>query len=1614
LADEQNKETRSFDQELNTDVRDYHVSKRSWTYSRNGIPNSKSGDIGDLGNEPSNKSCINTPYKIIGFIYLYADNWAVFSTDNTNSEIGFFTEGICSYKKIVNDPCLNFNQANLITGVSKKNHDCSWHIYWADQNRNPDRQLNIDNVPYKQNCVLVGGCLQCTPLSPLQLDCDLTRLARLTGIPCLQVKKGASGGSLPNGSYMVTIAYTINGQKVTDYLAFSDVQSLFEHSGIAGSIDIILSNLDTTYDDFELVVVSVVNQQTVAKKLGIYSTRQTQITVDILDPKLVTVPLEFLPIHNPIVDSSDAIYEVNDYLLRLGPTNKFDFNYQPLANQISAKWISVEYPADYYRKGGKNPSFMRDENYAFFIQWEYNDGDFSSSYHIPGRAPTANDVQVLAGQDTNIEVSEGLTPFRWRVQNTAAVTSLATVVLPDGGIQIAEGSMGYWESTELYPNNKPLVYTTLCGLPIRHHKFPDNALHPNTRHFINSSANFGGAPAVRVMGVTFDNIQVPLNNAGNPITNIVGYRILRGSREGNKTVIAKGMLNNMFEYTIEGGITSRTGLYPNYPYNDLSKDIFISTTKTSTNLNGLINNYNPNTSYSQENFTFHSPDTQFRRPFLSMRELKIYGHVSGATDGSFVQPERHPLHKLITDQCFYVSVIAGSAAAFLSVNGKRTTSFSFPQKTGFEDSGQFTLSGYTSGNGTFGHDNSTTIAFDAAGSAAQSAMQAAHTAAYNLNYTTGAQLGINVTGGNAQTYYGIVSGSAQTAQSPEAMTGFQKNIVQDDGAYDSIPPYIAALQAIPTFVNYISQGAETVLRLFKALMPFQQYALQYQSHCFYDTWNDPTPNVQRYGLEDLIYLSNQIQDFGTNFRVNNLYRGNSVAVHTKIPVINPSAPPDNTRVTVGKLGIWSDPTQPFTRSAKSHYVGLKNRLLNQYGQIGGVQQIPFGCDNKVTVKSSGNIPVKTPVMFGGDTYITRYTEKNTMFFFYDWLYDQPDGTDFDYLDRRELPFPAYWMDTRDVNFPEFLGSFVTNLTAPSSWLVPSKNRVVDAASYPSPFAFPPEFLIKQAYFYLFNSGVRDFFVESEVNTDYRDWGDADIEHFYDPYRYTDLRTLFNSKTIKTTEIFKYDYSLSISKLFLNFISWANIQPINYDPLIYATCYVNYPNRIIYSLQQQFELIRDNWTIYLANNYKDFKNRVIAVQSINKSGALIFFDTDTPVQFYGVDQLQTTNGTKFTIGDGGLFSQPMQNVMNSDKSYEYGSCQSRRSIVNTPSGLFWISEGTGKIYSLQTGEITNNDNKWWFALYLPYALTVTFPNFALTDNPVIGIGCQTIYDNENTLLYFTKRDFKLRSDLPPGTLVAYVGADNFLVNKTLPVKLGDPKYFEDASWTISYDPKTQSWISWHDWHPNLLMPGKNTFLSTFDKGIWVHNEVCDSYCNYYGVDYPFEVEYIVNTVQQVNTLRSIEYQLEVYKYDVNCHDRYLYLEENFDEAVVYNEEQCSGLLKLTPTPNNDPQALIPYPIFNPTSVSVLYSKVESKYRFNMFYDLTDDRGQFSAARRMIWNTPANGYAKTLNPLNLNYSKDPHQQKRFRGYTMSVLLRRKVSGDKKFLFILTNNKDHLSMR
>ena len=237
------------------------------------------------------------------------------------------------------------------------------------------------------------------------------------------------------------------------------------------------------------------------------------------------------------------------------------------------------------------------------------------------------------------------------------------------------------------------------------------------------------------------------------------------------------------------------------------------------------------------------------------------------------------------------------------------------------------------------------------------------------------------------------------------------------------------------------------------------------------------------------------------------------------------------------------------------------------------------------------------------------------------------------------------------------------------------------------------------------------------------------------------------------------------------------------------------------------------------------------------------------------------------------------------------------------------------------------------------------------------------------------------------------------------------------------------------------------------GLWRHNVRCDLFSNYYNVQYGWGIEAVESVGQTVNTLRSIEYEMEAYTYvrpsedgglaicgytnaigggqgippytgenfppdwtnamdyALDCKHRHHVLDYNFNWAYIYNTEQVSGNLHLNMSPKNNAPEINNFPqsfedLADPLNSrhEILFEKVEQKYRFNQFWDSTYNRGEVIAPAGNFdsggigvvtypLRTDLDGYTQWLNPQNIDYFKDPLQRKKFRHYWNKLYLERR---------------------
>ena len=263
-----------------------------------------------------------------------------------------------------------------------------------------------------------------------------------------------------------------------------------------------------------------------------------------------------------------------------------------------------------------------------------------------------------------------------------------------GVIPSKKGYFGYYESIETYPDNEqlydssklkistddiPEVYkkrfseiytdgklgknyvlkpqsvlngdsygvTDLRCKPIRHFKFPSNAVEPFVAREKSNTLS-----TINVLGVHIDNdvvnafLDIAVKN--NLITqsfrdSIVSYELVRGDRTLDKSIIMRGLLYDVYRYD-EG--TNRA-LYANYPYNDLGSDFLNSSTPE-----GLTPIRHPHGGVRNNNFTFHSPDTHFYYVNVLPREIQFDGYLLGSSRGMFAEVDGHPKWVILGERAF--------------------------------------------------------------------------------------------------------------------------------------------------------------------------------------------------------------------------------------------------------------------------------------------------------------------------------------------------------------------------------------------------------------------------------------------------------------------------------------------------------------------------------------------------------------------------------------------------------------------------------------------------------------------------------------------------------------------------------------------------------------------------------------------------------------------------------------------------------------------------------------------------------------------------------------------------------------------------------------------------
>lgn len=1524
---------------LQNDLNDSLVNEQILIHHRNGMFQTHNGDLIFASIEPATLKCIDLPYKYNGHIKLKSEKYLVFSSNNTESEIGIANTSNCTYTKIVNSSCLQFNNYYPITGFVRINAEGEEEVIFVD-GLNSDRIINLSNIPYKYTIDTSSDCE--VKEFTNQLDCDQLKLNPSIKIPCLTIDK-KNQGNLPNGMYSVAVAYLIDGQRFTDYYSLTTPLSINKEAGDS-SLSVILSNLDRNFEEYQLLLVGTVNGVTTNKIIGTYPTSQNSVVISdwINENYQDGIPPSELTTYKKIYDKTGLLAANSQYLMRADIKRKPKINYQKQAFKIKAEYVVFQAPLSYYKEDGKNIGYWRDENYNFVIRHYWDDGEPTEHCQIAGREANTIDLSTASGNDvfeaTDPDICIDNTEFKnWQIFNTAGELIPISNEFKCNVRVVGHGEMGYHELTEKYPNNEEIFGDKACK-PILLHRIPDECKVP--RYSI-----INGETYINIIGVKFSNIERPKDSNGNIIPGIIGYEILRSERdEANKTVKSRGIFTNMAGYT---DVNNRKNLFTNFPFNSLEPNSFLSKKQTYRK-NNKEYDFQPLNEFYNDKFTYFTPHGRyFGREKLS-DYFQIETEEYGTTEGYFEEVFNHPKQKLLTNFSYWMATLLGAIQAFLEMNGKVCVT---KQTTNLTHVGVVTSTINTPGSDLLG-DNKLYQQCDSIWNKATTNLE-----------------DVSKVKKPGRILLKILQTTAQVA-------GFS---------------LIAA------------QHAKIWLDIIKDFSNHRQYGYQYNGKVFLNNQKCiGKGNKRRNVLRQPFYLDNGIHTVG-DFNINNGGRNSSIFVELKKPIVNPTVK-DTSRKTLSERGLLKNHSAITSDVASVLYVTNKQSNPNQYGTIENVKPIKIhNCIFYYDLNDEEST-YDTGELFGGDCIIYKHSHLNKFPLFRQNIANTNygPGTEYDYRYYNNVGYSRYWFDSTEFNMGGLLN--LIGKTTPTQGKLPNQKFNLDGNKPGS-----ADWIADDQYMYLSVNGVISYIAEADYNIAYRETREeGEGNSLYQPHysdNQTDLSYIFRSDLQVKSENFSLDSSYKFLSQNQVFSSQLTDIPKN-D--------IKEKNSISYSLPSFNTQGFNNWRYFLPNNYFSFDERdfgtLTGIHALDQDKVVFLFSGASPFISMGRDQLQTLNGRDVTIGDGGLFAQMPREMMHTHVAY--GSNHDRHAFNSNQFGHFYVSRKQGKIFNLTDNldEISRSGLHKWCAKYMPLTIEKEFPEFTFLNNPSVGVGYLVAFDNVYETAYISKRDFSVKNQYKAD--VTYDSVTNEFRFKSIKIELGDPVFFEDISWTLSYHCPNKVFASWHDWHPDGIIQEERHFISIKDNSLWKHNERCDLFANYYNVDKPYEIGFGVSTKSLVHILQSIEYEQEAYEYRNDCRDKYHNFNETFTHGIIWNSEGTSGLLNFIDTTNTK-YTHYDLPKFNGIhSSDIPLVKVENKFRFNEFRDYTADRGRSGMNQKHIFNMKLNGYEKFLNPGNIDYNQK--YAPRLRHYFNNVWLSKNIVGKTNLITKFANTKLQISAR
>jgi uncharacterized protein (TIGR02145 family) len=1408
---------------LNMDQSVNQIPKGSLTYALNANMENFDANSASYQNEPGNEFCLQFPtdYILIGSHFIQEKNKHVFFITNpliNNSQIGYMDNNDCIYHTFISAPCLNFDINYPINKVVHKITNCTTEIYWTD-GLNPRRylDLNPDTIPY----ILAANSEECNVIYTDQIDCNQLNLQPNFNIPNLEVVDVVSGGNLTAGTVQFAIQYAdASGNPYTSYYSVTNPTPIADtqlttpnfNYNVGKSVILEISNLDSTgqFQYYNLAVIKTVNAISSVELAGTYFINNPVEKLTYTGQNVTNIRLAISDIFEkqPYYEVANDLTSAQDILIWSDLTSVSRVNYQSIANQISLQWETWRIPATQDYSDELNATnlrgYLRDEVYALEICFLLKNGKQTDGFHIPGRiknsnesyldVPTTNDDFIGTPTSYSLDETIGYSPY-WKIYNTASVVSQS----PEYVVALNKttsyrgpyeyGQFAYWESEDLYPCVTE-IWGDLAGQPIRHHKFPDVLVSPifEERIFSGISSMVMGSTAVFPMGIRIDVKEIgDIINSSALTTeqknDIVGFKILRGDRGTNKSIVAKGILRNVGEYKRE----EQSFYFPNYPYNDLNEDPFL--TDFNNKFEDVLKGWLILCSLSGE-FEYTSADTG-----LPIKETMVAGtnyERCSLTKPTFVSgracigPAEFDAWNIYTcdPNSGYPDVLGNyveytcrnGGQFFQGINYSSSIGCFFVNVSGYDITTQAMINSRT-GNVV----NAYKLPFVYCDEGVLPDPSLRYSNQVLGRRSKKAKCGVPlplIATANPETKYRQIFNSPETSFGQPFLGNVLKleNViygkgqdhfvqVRDNAKYRLLSKEAqtdalgSSFDIAPSDVNARFTAYQAYLTIYINGITRKNYAYSYNSRADYNYKADIDNNlgIKQREIDIATYLIPGVQSVGDNYNINNFQRESSVFIKTiedrvindnspitvtalefpsKVPdMLNTSGQPivvDRSRTTISSSDRCSVPGKEKPIEVVSYYASLKNVIPNQWGQIYTYKTIDTGFQ-RVDFKNKS----ETTTIFGGDTFISRFAFKTKLPFFIDNRVNAPDDSDIFYDEIGNVAYPKYWHSARSI-----LETYLTMIN-----IISYKAHNFDCPNDPAKIITPSGVAgtyrtYYDGYFYLFAYGVPNFYCETSYNLDLRQAFNNKEGDFW-PHVSTGIPDDWVQESyVSIANDNTYTYNTTFSKQ-----NTENVFTHLPDDYKDNFCLTNFPFRTIYSELQNTNADSrvNNWLIYKPLSFFDFPQNYGALTSldgIQNKAVLARFENKT-LLYNNLLTVDTSNPQAAYFGNPNFFRTDVPPIDFAETDLGYIGSQNKF-LLKIPQGQITVDAKRGQVFLIEGTQAKDlsafgSGMNRFFTDHLAFEILRYFPETPI-DNHFTSVGLHGVYDSKFDRVIISKLDY----------------------------------------------------------------------------------------------------------------------------------------------------------------------------------------------------------------------------------------------------------------------------------